>query len=222
VSCTEEKRENKQEQDQAKSAKVVDKISEEHLLRQLFDENYQGPYDLENAAKTVPDYPTWEDVYFQQGDYVAKLEKLVSRDWSVGPWWWQVRVKFDMDNTLARYSEMRFTVRYPLIEFRRPLVFTVNGDANGQTHYAYQGEYLYPRFSYLKGMILMLLSSLLSLLALGLILFGLYKLWMLIALKLSEVMTPGYGPPNLWTIRFVHWVMAAAVMFVTSIVLFFV
>ncbi|NUM25822.1 MAG: hypothetical protein HUU49_04375 [Candidatus Buchananbacteria bacterium] len=198
-----------------------DQVQELHLIRQVFDQSYVGPYrSLEYPAAVAAHYVDWEEVYFNHMVYRHKLVGLVDDNWAVGPWWWQTSVSVRLPEPLVRGAPIRFIVSYPLIEWREPLVYSVVKAPDGTTRIkVLSGSYVTPRFSYPVAMILMLVCFF----VVGVLIFCALRLIIWLGRRLIDALTgylmKGHTDPKLeaWTRRFVMCILGALIFIATGI-----
>ncbi len=203
------------------AVRPVDIMAELHLIRQVLDANYTGPFDsLDYPAKTPYKWAEWEDIYFRQDEYRSRLEDLVSENWSIGPWWWMVEVKVNCPDGLKRGGPIQFIVDYPLVENRQDLVYqAIRGD-DGRTFVTIkEGKYHTPRFGYLSATAMMVVAIVLFLAVVLLVVYLITAAIKLLVDVLVEWLMDGKSDPamELWAKRFVYCIVGAAIFIVPSV-----
>ena len=198
--------------------KAADKLLDLHIMRKVFDQNYTGPYiSLAYPAGIKIKWPEWEKIYFQRAYYRERLEQFISEDWSIGPWWWQAKVKIQIPNELDRGGPIRFVVDYPWTDGMSDLIYEVTKNKSGGTIVSMEGEYHPPRLSYLQATIVMTLTFGVALCVIGTLLLGLgYILWSLYEKAVDWVISELFGGQGnqKWIRHFVGCVLGAAICLV--------
>ncbi len=201
---------------------MKDHIPAEHIMRKVFDENYVGPYaSLDYPSQTAIKWAEWEDVYFRRDFYRKKLEDEVSRNWSVGIWWWMAEAKVVCDDQVIRGGPITFVVKYPLVDWREEnLSYSVYKDDCGNTKVdLVSGEYFTPRFGYLVATAIMIPSALAFIGLVFLTCWILYMCFKLCVDALTEKLMEGNPNPATepWVRKFVACVLGALVCLISTI-----
>jgi len=95
------------------------------LLREVFDidERFRSS-DLRGGSvealfRSEPQWPRWDEIYFDRATYVTRLEEALKKDgWPVGNKTWQVNVEFGEEEKLKMGGNIYFRLNFPLSSVR--------------------------------------------------------------------------------------------------------